>query len=299
MVDIDRIARTQYGLITWAQLLALGLARSSIGRLVERGALIRVHPGVYRVAGAPVTWHQRQLAAVLAAGPEAGSSHRAGAFVWDLYDGEPPIEISVPRRQAPILDGVVVHRTRDPMRLHVRRGIPVTTPMRVITDLGAVASLEVVEAVLDRAEVARLVTVGSVEWELAAVARPGRRGTGALRQVLDRRALLDEPPDGMLEPRFARLCKLAGLPTPAFQHRVGRFEIDFAYPELLLAIEVDGYGPHASRRAFQRDRDRQNKLVGLGWTVLRFTWADVVKRPEHVARLVAAAIGQLQSAIAI
>jgi very-short-patch-repair endonuclease len=67
----------------------------------------------------------------------------------------------------------------------------------------------------------------------------------------------------------------------------------------LLAIEVDGYGPHSSRRAFQSDRDRQNTLVGLGWTVLRFTWADVVKRPEHVARLVAAAIGQLQSAIAI
>jgi very-short-patch-repair endonuclease len=157
----------------------------------------------------------------------------------------------------------------------------------------------VVELALDRAETARLVTTAAVEWELAAVARPGRRGTGALRQVLDRRALLDEPPDGVLEPRFARLCKLAGFPTPVFQHRVGRFEIDFAYPDLLLAIEVDGYGPHSSRRAFQHDRDRQNTLVGLGWTVLRFTWADVVKRPEHVARLVAAAIGQLQSAIAI
>jgi very-short-patch-repair endonuclease len=84
-----------------------------------------------------------------------------------------------------------------------------------------------------------------------------------------------------------------------FQHRVGRYEIDFAYPELLLAIEVDGYGPHSSRRAFQADRDRQNVLVGLGWTVLRFTWADVVKRPDHVARLVAEAIGQRQSAIAL
>jgi very-short-patch-repair endonuclease len=298
MVDIDRIARTQYGLITWAQLMTTGLARSSIWRLVERGALIRVHPGVDRLAGSPVTWEQRQLAAVLAGGPEAASSHRAGAHVWDVYDGEPPIEISVPRRQALVLPGVIVHRTRDPMRLHVRRGIPVTTPMRVITDLGAVVSVDVVEAVLDRAEGARLVTVAAVEWELAAVARPGRRGTGALRQVLDRRALLEEPPDGVLEPRFARLCKLAGLPMPVFQHPVGRFKLDFAYPELLLAIEVYGYGPHASRRAFQRDRDRQNVLVGRGWTVLRFTWADVVKRPEHVARLVAAAIGQRQFAMA-
>jgi very-short-patch-repair endonuclease len=297
--DIDRIARTQHGLITWRQLLRIGLAVSSIARLVERGLLVRVHPGVYRTAGAPVTWPQRQLAAVLAAGPEAGALHRAGAHLWDAYDGEPPVEISVPRRQGIRLPGVVVHRTRDAMRLHVRRGIPVTTPMRVVTDLGSVVSAGVVETVLDRMEVARLLTIAAVEWELAAVARPGRRGAGALRQVLDRRALLDAPPDGMLEPRFARLCKLAGLPTPVFQHRVGRYEIDFAYPELLLAIEVDGYGPHSSRRAFQADRDRQNVLVGLGWTVLRFTWADVVKRPDHVARLVAEAIGQRQSAIAL
>jgi len=101
----------------------------------------------------------------------------------------------------------------------------------------------------------------------------------------------------MLEPRFARLLKGAGLPMATFQHRLGRYEIEFAYPDLMLAIEVDGYGPHASRRAFQHDRDRQNALVGLGWTVLRFTWADVVKRPEHVARVIREAIGRAQCAI--
>ena len=298
MHDIDRQARGQYGLITWSQLLELGVSSSSIRRLVERGALIRVFPGVYRLAGAPATWHQRLLAAVLAAGPEAAASHRAGAHLWGVWDGEPEVEISVPRRQAIRLPGVIVHRTRDPMRIHIRQGIRVTTPMRVAVDLGAVVSAEVVETVLDRAEIARLFTVAAVEWELAAVARPGRRGAGPLRTVLDRRALLDSPPDGMLEPRFARLLKQAGLPPAVFQLRVGRYEIDFAYPELMIAIEVDGYGPHASRRAFQSDRDRQNVLVGRGWMVLRFTWADVVRRPDHVARVIRSAIGQRQSAIA-
>ncbi len=298
MLDIDRIARMQYGLVTWRQLIEMGLVRSSIARLVERGALLRVHPGVYRVAGAPVTWHQRQLAAVLAAGADAASSHRAGAHLWDVYDGEPPVEISVPRRQSLTLPGVVVHRTRDEMRIHTRRGIRVTTPMRGITDLGAVVKPSVVETVLDRAEIAKLVTVAAVEWELALLARPGRRGAGPLREVLNRRALLEVPPDGVLEPRFARLCKLAGLPRPVFQHRVGRFEIDFAYPELRIAIEVDGYGPHSSPKAFQSDRDRQNVLVGKGWMVLRFTWADVVRRPERVAQQITTAIGQRQSAIA-
>lgn len=299
MDGIDRIGRAQHALVTWQQLRELGMAPSSIARLVERGYVVRVHPGVYRIAGAPNTWEQRQLAAVLAGGPDAAASHRAAAYLWRAWDGEPPVEISVPRRQALVLAGVVVHRTRDPMVVHHRFGIPTTTPMRTLTDLGAVVPATTVEAVMDRAEAARLVTAASVEWELAGLARPGRRGVGALRQVLHRRALLAVPPDGVLEPRFARLCRQAGLPAPVFQHPVGRYRVDFAYPRLLIAIEVDGYGPHSSPVAFQADRHRQNQLVGRGWLVLRFTWDDVVRRPQRVAQQIADAIGQRQGAIAL
>ena len=299
MDGIDRIGRAQHALITWQQLQELGLAGSSIARLVERGFLTRLHHGVYRIVGAPITWEQRQLAAVLAAGKDAAASHRASAYLWRVWDGEPPVEISVPRRQALDLDGVVVHRTRDPIVIHRRFGVPTTTPMRMLADLGSVVAESTVEAVLDRTEASQLVSIASVEWELARLARPGRRGVGSLRKVLDRRALLETPPDGVLEPRFARLCKLAGLPTPVFQHPVGRFRVDFAYPELLIVIEVDGYGPHSSPSAFQADRDRQNQLVGQGWLILRFTWADVVRRPERVAQQILDAIGQRQSAIAL
>lgn len=290
-MDAFRKAAAQHGLITFDQLVAAGVPTSTIASWVATDRLQRVQPRVYRVEGAPVTCEQRVLAAVLAAGPGAAASHRTAATLWGLLHDR-VIEIVVPRGRTPHLRGVVVHQTRDPIVISKRRGIPVTTPRRTAVDLGAVVSAWIVEEVLDRAEVAGVLTVAAVEWELAAVSRPGRRGTGPLREVLDRRALLDEPPDGMLEPRFARLCKLAGLPTPVFQHPVGRFRIDFAYPELRIAIEVDGYGSHSSPTAFQSDRDRQNILVSQRWTVLRFTWADVVKRPEHVAKVVADAIGR-------
>ena len=51
--------------------------------------------------------------------------------------------------------------------------------------------------------------------------------------------------------------------------------VDFAYPELKLAIEVDGFAAHSTVDAFRRDRVRQNALVAAGWTVLRFTWPEV------------------------
>jgi very-short-patch-repair endonuclease len=85
------------------------------------------------------------------------------------------------------------------------------------------------------------------------------------------------------------------------QHEVwhaGRFiaRIDAAYPERRIAIEVDGFEAHSSPDAFQRDRTRQNRLVALGWTVLRFTWADVVQRPTMVAQTIREAINRVPAA---
>ena len=57
---------------------------------------------------------------------------------------------------------------------------------------------------------------------------------------------------------------------------------DLAFPDLRLAIEIDGWAWHHNPERFQEDRRRQNALVAAGWTVLRFTWADLVERPEQV-----------------
>ena len=48
--------------------------------------------------------------------------------------------------------------------------------------------------------------------------------------------------------------------------------LDLAWPELMIAIELDGRVPHSARRVFDDDRARQNALVADGWTVFRLTW---------------------------
>jgi hypothetical protein len=53
-----------------------------------------------------------------------------------------------------------------------------------------------------------------------------------------------------------------------------------------VAVEIDGWAFHSDVDRFQRDRERQNALISLGWTVLRFTWADLAHRPEYVASTV-------------
>jgi len=290
-VAMDALLRAQYGLITWQQALEW-LGRDRLRRWVESGRLIPVHRGVYRAVGAPITWHQRMLAAVLAAGAGAVASHRAAAWLWSLIEDEAPIEISVPMPRCPELAGVIVHRSRDlaAAKVHLRDAIPTTSPMRALIDLGAVEPRWVVNDALERGLTARLYSVAAVEWARVEVARPGRRGSGVLGRVLDERALGASPADGLLEPRFARLAKVFGLPPYEFQYPIGIYHIDFAWPDHRLLVEVDGWETHGTPAAMQEDLERQNYLVAQGWTVLRFTWHDVVRRPDYVARQILAAL---------
>jgi very-short-patch-repair endonuclease len=57
-------------------------------------------------------------------------------------------------------------------------------------------------------------------------------------------------------------------------------------------VEADGFAFHSDRVAYRRDRERLNELEQLGGRVLRFTWEDVVARPEHVLALVQECLDQ-------
>jgi hypothetical protein len=106
-----------------------------------------------------------------------------------------------------------------------------------------------------------------------------------------------EPGDSDLEVRFARAIVAGGLPEPVQQHRViagtRRCRIDLAYPELRLAIEIDGWEHHRTRSAFDDDRARANDLVVAGWNVLRFT-SNMTD--ANAVEMVGAALSQKQSA---
>jgi very-short-patch-repair endonuclease len=66
---------------------------------------------------------------------------------------------------------------------------------------------------------------------------------------------------------------------------------DLALPAARIAIEVDGWAWHSDVERFRHDRRRQNALVLARWTVLRFTWDDLTRRPDT-------AISQIQAALA-
>ena len=291
-VDAYRLAECQLALITSVQAIELGMTPKQIKGRLAAGLFVRVHRGVYRVAAAPASHQQELLAACLAAGARAVASHRSAAAVSGLRGVEwPTPEITVTGNSKPVLRGVAVHRSALGSADVGRRGpIPVTRPARTLLDLAGVEPA-LVEGALDDALVRGLTTLGSIERMLDRAGSHGRAGTALLRRLVAERSDGQSPTESFLEDRLVGLLRRHGLPEPIRQHPVALpdghvVRIDLAYPEVRLGIETDGRVWHSGRADFSRDRQRANRLAGLGWTLLRYGWADLDGGPA-VARQVA------------
>lgn len=122
------------------------------------------------------------------------------------------------------------------------------------------------------------------DFELRVRQQPGRTGNTRLRELAE---LVSDGAAARSERVLHRILRQGGICdwVPNYDVWVdGRLVavVDVALPERRLAIEVDGMAFHQGPDRFQRDRARQNELIGLGWTVLRFTWSDLVDRPGYV-----------------
>jgi hypothetical protein len=114
----------------------------------------------------------------------------------------------------------------------------------------------------------------------------GFPGVRRLRAVLETGQVGKSIPRSELERRFLELRRHAGLPEPAVNEWIAvtgeEIQVDFAWYGPRVIVETDGFATHRTRRAFGRDRRRDRALSLAGWRVVRFTWEEVVKEPEHV-----------------
>lgn len=95
---------------------------------------------------------------------------------------------------------------------------------------------------------------------------------------------------------LVRLLREAGITgwTVNRRRRVGGTLLlpDFTFEDARLIIEIDGWAFHSDPDRFGSDRTRQNILVTEGWTVLRFTWAQLTEHPDDVIRTIRRALAR-------
>lgn len=273
---VAAVAFRQHALLTRIQSLEAGLTARQADRRLAAGRWLLHRRGVYAIAGAPPSERQAVLGALLAAGEGAMASHLTAARLWG-FDLPPPDAIDVvgPRVR---LEGVRSHQTStlslpDRARLGA---IELTSPARTLADCAGFVPADRLGAVVDDA-----LRRGAVKLrDLRACHEridtgPGRRPTIALREVLRERAVGYSAGDSAREASIVNLLARSGLPAPSLGHRVriGRrtYKLDIAWPELLLAIEFDGWDTHRTFTAFHGDRNRIRRLVAAGWTILPVT----------------------------
>jgi very-short-patch-repair endonuclease len=80
------------------------------------------------------------------------------------------------------------------------------------------------------------------------------------------------------EETLALHIKFSRLPPPEREfrfHPTRRWRFDFAWPDCMVAVEVDGgiysRGRHVRGSGFEKDGEKRNAAVIAGWRVLHFT----------------------------
>ena len=145
---LAELAEEQWGLVTRRQAEKLGIPQTTLERLTAQGSILeRVARGVYRLVGAPPADHLELRAAWLQLAPEvpAGErkmeqgvvSHRSAAELYGL--GHLPADrhefTATARRQSRRPDVRVHVRQLEPHEITQLRGLPVTRPSRIASDL--------------------------------------------------------------------------------------------------------------------------------------------------------------------
>jgi very-short-patch-repair endonuclease/predicted transcriptional regulator of viral defense system len=281
---------THHGILSIGEARRLGLTSGQFESKVKHGHLERVGRGVYRLAGSPMTPAAELRAAVLMAGQGAAASHWSAAWIYGIAELPPRPTVTVPHHRVRTVTSADLVRTRIPFKVMVRNRVPCTDVIRTIFDCATGASAEELDELVDRAIARRAVRIQDVVRALDRAEYRHHQGRAALEQRLARRGVTGSPSPSVLESRMARLLVEYRLPVPKAEVDWGpqrRYRLDFAYPLIRLAIEVDGWSAHFTPEQQRWDRRRANSLSRAGWTVLHYDWWEVTYEPERVAKEIA------------
>jgi len=284
-------ARSQWGVLSHAELSACGLSSDAIARRVRRGRLHRLHRGVYAVGHAAPPWEGHLLAAVKACGPAAVVSHFAAAALWDILDRDDRhLEVTLPGTSTRVHRGIVVHRSRtlEAMDVTRHRGFRVTTPARTLLDLAAILDERQLRRAVSRAQSLQRVNVRQLADTSAR--RMGAPGRKRLARLIAGAAA---PTRSALEDAVLTVMLDGGLERPDINVpltvRGRRVVPDFRWAAQRLIVEADSVTWHDNPTARADDAERQALLEASGERVIRVTWEQALTRTRQTHERILAA----------
>ena len=269
-------------MITWAQLLTLGMTRTEIDGRCRNGTLHRLHRGVFVWGNPSPAQFAYDLAAVLSCRPDAYLTGPSACAAYGIVK-------RAPQKRAVLLVGRRTKRSdvdvRTTATLHpddhrTWQAIPIVSPARAVIDYARDATPDQLADATEQGQIKQLITKPALQ---TALDRAGKRpGAPLIRDLLKDLVFTRS----WLERRVLTLIKEANLPAPRVNESVDGDEIDLVWDDLRLVLEIDGYRFHSTRRRFENDRRRDADRQRDGYTTLRATYTEITTRPyAFIARL--------------
>ena len=293
-----RLLERQYGVLSRSQALAMGLSSGGIRhRIRPGGAWRQILPGTYVTSTGEPSPEQREMAAVLYAGPDSVITGPAALRrLWIRGPQIARVDIIVGHDQCSrrSRDFVAVHRTRRmPGMVLLKGALPLAPPARAVLDtVGWLTDLGDARAVVAGAVQERRCTVADLHAELA---HGPRRHTTLIRAVLaDVAAGIRSAPEGDLRD----LIILSGLPCPLFNPRLyldGTFLAcpDAWWPAAGVAVEVDSKAWHfSSEEDWHQTTRRHARMTAAGILVIHLTPRQLRDEPARITADIAAALSR-------
>jgi hypothetical protein len=163
-------------------------------------------------------------------------------------------------------------------------GIPVTTVARTIADLAEVLPERAVERALEQAASMEVLDGRALNDQIS------RHPRAACLRRLTGDGPIAAPTESEVEELFLALCRTANIPEPERQVWLNpddgpMVRADFLWRAQRLIVETDSARFHGTRRSFESDRRRDQRLTVAGWRVIRITWRQMTETPGVVIDL--------------
>ena len=277
---LAKLAAEHRGLIRAADLTSAGIDRDTVTDRARLGVITSLQPHVWLFGQGTPTFAQQCLAAVWTSDGTLGGP---SALVWHNVLREPQFgmqpTVVVERNNRPtIRDARTIRSTKliagDRC---TQNGLAVTSIPRTLLDSAGELSIDELERALDDALLAGKTTITRVKGRMDQALH--HRGVRDLRTLIDDRLPQKGEANSRItrsraEQRIKRVILSLDVPAPRFNFRIrtiggGSVELDVAWPDFRVGLNVDGYQWHGGRRDWKHDLQRDHQITVSGWNVKR------------------------------
>jgi hypothetical protein len=293
---LSELLDKQSSVVSRGQLLALGMKDAAMQYRLRRGGPWQtLLPGVYLTLSGVPSLSQKEMAALLYAGPGSIVTGPTALMHHSIRYGsavDGGIDVLVPASRQRLSTGFVrLHRTaRMPSRVCSSGPVRLTLAPRAVADtVRQLTVLRDVRAVVADAVQLGRCTVGQLTEELR---------TGPVKGSAVFRSVLSEVADGIrstAEGDLRDVITSARLPTPLFNPSLYDGEVflgrpDAWWPDAGVAGEVDSREWHLSPEDWDRTRRRHDLMAAAGIIVLHFSPQEIRREPGKVAQMIRTAL---------